>query len=235
MSNRVIAIATAAAVFAAAPALHAQSGESGSLPTLAVADFDGFLLGEAGNSAPVGKAVSNMLITELSQREGIDVIERYRLQELLREQQLSLSGRVDASTMQEVGNLVGAGYLVFGQVSGVGNSMRMDVRLVDSETSEVLEVQKLTDSPEQLLGMVERIADMFMEQLDLEAPSERPEAPEIPTMATIHYSRAVDYADKGQTEDAIEQARKALEVYPDHRDAERLLERLQQNDEGGDR
>lgn len=208
----------------AAPA-HAQS-PSGDLPTVAVSDFEGFLLGEAGNSAPVGKAVATMLITELSGREGIRVVERYRLQELLTEQKLSLSGRVDAQTLARIGEMVGAGYFVFGQVSGVGNAMRMDVRLVDAETSEVLEVQKLSSQPDRLLSMVVQLADLFMAELELEPPSARPEVAEIPVRATIDYSRAVDYEDRGEIERAVEHYRRALEAHPDHREARAALERL---------
>lgn len=233
--NVLVNIAVAATFLFAAPGVHAQSGSEGNMPTFAVADFNGFLLGEAGNSAPVGKAVTNMLITELSQRSGINVIERYRLQELLREQQLSLSGRVESSAVQQVGQMLGAGYFITGAVSGVGENLRMDIRLLDTETSEVLKAEKLTDRTERLLAMVEEIADSFMDAVDadveLEAAGDRPEPVEIPVMATIHYSRAVDYRDKGETAKAIEFAEKALEEHPDHKDAKKLLDELKQ--EGG--
>lgn len=213
------------------PAGLAQAGAD--LPTLAVSDFEGFLLGEAGNSAPVGKAVSSMLITELSTREGIRVIERFRLQEILQEQKLSLSGRVDQATMARIGELVGAQYLVFGQVSGVGNAMRMDVRLVDAETGEVLEVQKLTDRPDELLNMVVRLADLFTAKLDLEPPSARPEPEKIPVRATIEFSRGVDFEDRGDVERALEHYEKALEIYPNHREAKLAVERLRKKEGGG--
>lgn len=219
-------------VFGAARPLAAQSGAA-ELPTIAVSDFEGFLLGEAGNSGPVGKAVSTMLITELSQRPGLRVIERYRLQELLTEQKLSLSGRVDAATAAQVGRMVGAQYLVFGQVSGVANSMRMDARLVDAETGEVLEVQKLTDKPTELLSMVEKLADLFMAKLKLEPPAARPAVEQIPVNATIEFSRGVDFQDKGDVQKAMEHYRKALEIHPNFQEAKKALEALQQR--GGDR
>ena len=54
-----------AAVFAAA-ALAVQDApaqSTGDVPTVAVLDFTGFMLGEAGNSVAIGKAVSAMLVT----------------------------------------------------------------------------------------------------------------------------------------------------------------------------
>lgn len=196
------------------------------LPTVAVLDFTGFMVGQAGNSAPLGKAVSTMLITELSGRPGMRVIERAQLQDILTEQKLALSGRVDESTAIEIGKLVGAQYVVKGQVTSVGEQMRMDVQAVDVETSEVLAVQKLSDRTSELLGMILQIADQFTAKLDLAPPSARPEVETIPVQATISFSRALDAEDRGDKDKAIELYEKTLEIYPDHREARQALERL---------
>lgn len=204
------------------------------LPTVAVLDFTGFMLGQGGNSAPLGKAVSAMLITELSEREGLRVIERYRLQDLLTEQRLSLSGRVDEETAIDVGRMVGAQYTVHGQVSSIGDMTRLDMRAVNVETSEILEVQKLTDQTSELLSLVVRMADIFIQKLQLDPPSARPDMATIPVQATIEFSRAVDFEDRGEKEKAIEHYRKALEIHPDHREARKALDRLT-GGEGGER
>ena len=91
----------------AASAAYAQTPDR-DVPTVAVLDFTGLMLGSAGNSAPLGKAVSSMLITELIANPGLQVIERYQLQDLLMEQRLALSGRVDESTAVEIGKMLGA-------------------------------------------------------------------------------------------------------------------------------
>lgn len=196
------------------------------LPTVAVLDFTGFMIGQAGNSAPLGKAVSTMLITELSERPGMRVIERAQLKDILTEQQLALSGRVDENTAVEVGEMVGAQYVVKGQVTSIGEQMRMDVQAVDVETSEVLAVQKLSDRTSELLGMIMRIADLFTARLELDPPSRRPTVAQIPVQATIAFSRALDAEDSGDTQKAIELYEQTLEIYPDHREAKKALERL---------
>ena len=220
-------------ILVAAILLVALGGQEGlaqenqpDLPTVAVLDFTGLMLGEGGNSAPLGKAVSAMLITELSEREGMRVIERYRLQDLLTEQRLSLSGRVDEDTALEVGQMAGAQYIIHGQVTAIGETVRMDMRAVDVETSEVLEVQKLSDATSELLSLVVRMADLFSRNLQLAAPSERPEMQAIPVQATIAFSRAVDFEDQGDTEQAIAQYQEALRIHPSHRGAQRALDRL---------
>ena len=203
----------------------AQEPQS-NLPTVAVLDFTGLMIGQGGNSAPLGKAVSAMLITELSGREGLQVIERFRLQDLLTEQRLALSGRVDEDTAVEVGQMLGAQYIIHGQVTSIGDITRMDMRAVDVETSEVLEVQKLSDQTSELLSLVVRMADIFSQNLQLTPPSERPAMESIPVQATIEFSRAVDFEDQGDTAQAIEHYRRALEIHPGHRDAQKALDRL---------
>lgn len=196
-------------------------------PTIGVLDLNGFMLGEAGNSAPLGKAVSAMLITEFSSRDGIRVVERQDLRRVLEEQRLALSGRVDDATAVEVGRLLGAQFVVFGQVSSFANNARMDIRAVNTETSETAEAQKLSGDIEDLLDIVVRIADNFVENLDMPAPSERPEIEPIPVQATIAFSRGVDFEDKGDIEQAIQFYQQTLEIHPDHRDAQLALQRLQ--------
>jgi TolB-like protein len=196
-------------------------------PGVAVMDFTGLMIGQGGNSAPLGKAVSAMLTTELSGRDGMRVVDRTLLQDLLTEQRLALSGRVDESTAIEVGRMVGANYVIHGSVTSIGDQTRMDMRAVDVETGEVLEVQKLTGATTELLFLVVRMADIFSQQLELAPPSERPGAENIPVMATIAFSRGVDFEDKKEMEKAIEQYERALELYPDHRDAQKALARLQ--------
>jgi len=204
---------------------------SGDVPTVAVLDFTGFMLGEAGNSVNLGKAVSAMLVTEFSGRDGMRVIERAQLNELLTEQRLALSGRVEEASAVEVGELLGAQYVFHGQVASIGENLRIDIRAVDVETSEVVSVLKKMDKTAELLGVIVWVADEFSGELNLTPPSDRPEVEPIPVRATIEFSRGVDFEDKGEIEQAVEHYQAALEIYPDHRDAQRALDRLR---DGGD-
>lgn len=204
---------------------------SGDVPTVAVLDFTGFMLGEAGNSVNLGKAVSAMLVTEFSGRDGMRVIERAQLNELLTEQRLALSGRVEEASAVEVGELLGAQYVFHGQVASIGENLRIDIRAVDVETSEVVSVLKKMDKTAELLAVIVWVADEFSGELNLTPPSDRPEVEPIPVRATIEFSRGVDFEDKGEIEQAVEHYQAALEIYPDHRDAQRALDRLR---DGGD-
>lgn len=215
------------AVFlAVAPFAQETLAQDTDVPTVAVMDFNGFMLGEAGNSVNLGKAVSAMLVTEFSGRDGIEVIERAQLNDLLTEQRLALSGRVDESSAIEIGRLLGAQYMFYGAVTSIAGSLRVDIRAIDVETSEVVSVLKQTDETSALLNVVVWVADEFSGALDLTAPSDRPAIEPIPVRATIEFSRAVDFEDKGDVEQAIVHYEAALEYHPGHQDAQRALDRL---------
>jgi len=220
------AIALTVAAVAAMHGVQASVAYGQDLPTVAVLDFAGLMMGDGSAAVPLGKTVSAMLVTEFSEREGMQVIERQQLFEVLREQDLALSGRVDESSAIEVGRLLGAQYVLTGQATDIVGNLRMDIRAVDVETSEIVAVLKMSGRTTQLFDIIADLADEFGARLDLTPPSARPEMEEIPVPATIAFSRAVNYEDRGEIEQAIEFYEQTLEIYPAHRDAERALERL---------
>jgi TolB-like protein len=227
-----VTVAIIALVLLGSPAAGSAQDGGDDIPTVAVLDFTGLMMGQSGNSAPLGKAVSAMLTTELLGRPGLRVIERHQLQDLLTEQKLALSGRVDEGTAVEIGKLLGAQYMIYGQVTSIATQLRMDMRAVDVETSEILEAQKMNATTDELLDVVVEMADSFGSQLNLTPPSGRPSLEAIPVRATIEFSRAVDFEDKGDVDKALEHYRVALEIFPDHPAAQAAVERLTTEGEG---
>lgn len=219
-------IVLAAALAAVAVGTRAEHADGQDVPTVAVMDFSAFMMGEGGASVNLGKAISAMLVTEFSGREGMRIVERQQLNDLIREQDLALSGRVDDAVAVEVGRMLGVQYILLGQAMSIVDNLRIDIRAVDVETSEVIAVMKKTDATTQLLNVVVDLADEFGQALDLTPPSGRPEVEAIPVAATIALSRALTYEDEGQLEQAIEQYEAVLAIHPTHRDAQRALERL---------
>ena len=220
------AIALTALCVAGSAALRVAPAEAQDLPTVAVLDFTSFMMGDGGAAVNLGKAISAMLVTEFSSREGIQVVERAQLNDMLREQDLVLSGRVDESSAIEIGKMLGVQYVLLGQASSIVDNLRMDIRAVDVETSEIVAVLKKSDRTSELLSVVVALADEFGQQLNLAAPSSRPAMESIPVPATIAFSRAVDFEDRGETERAIQEYERTLELHPSHRDAQLALARL---------
>jgi hypothetical protein len=103
-------------------------------PTLAVLPFS---VGEHVKSAG-DLHIGDILATALFKTGRFDMVERSKLDEILKEQRLGRSGMVDPSTAAEIGKLVGASTVVFGTLSTAAQQkfdqfaydvIRTDVRL----------------------------------------------------------------------------------------------------------
>jgi curli biogenesis system outer membrane secretion channel CsgG len=108
----------------------------------------------------VGRVLTNILTNELAARPAFTVVERRRLQAILEEQELGLSGRLAPGEGAKIGQLTGADYLVMGTVtaferdversskraflfgSGAATEttksyLALDLRVVDTTTGEI--------------------------------------------------------------------------------------------------
>ena len=84
------------------------------------------------------KSVPEMLKTELSRPgSGLFVVERQKLEAVFQEQVLGQSGVIDEKTVQAVGQLVGAQYLLTGEISLVDSRLRIDCHILKTTTGQV--------------------------------------------------------------------------------------------------
>ena len=69
-----LALVTATALMALGLQVTQAKGQQ-DIPAVAVMDFSAFMMGERGASVNLGKAISAMLVTEFSGRDGMRVVE----------------------------------------------------------------------------------------------------------------------------------------------------------------
>ncbi len=223
-------VAVAALGVAHVGALRAQD----SRPGLGVLPF--YNGGSYGQNAEDYQAlevgIQQMLITELAQNAGLRVVERSRLKELLQEQDLGASGRVDHETAARLGRVVGAKYMIKGGFTDVYGNMRLDLQVVNSETSEIMHAEKVTFKSNELLEGVVRASGELIKNLKLPALSQasrdqrETRAKEIPAEAVRYYTRGLLYADRGDTARAKELFSKAKEVFPAYTEVDVALQQL---------
>lgn len=105
-----------AIAFAASPILGAAQ-QSGARPTVAVLDFStqGLTSDWYGSFQP-GVALSDLLTDRIVNGGKFNVVDRSHLSATLGEHQLSASGEVDPQTAVSAGRMVGAHYLITGNI-----------------------------------------------------------------------------------------------------------------------
>ncbi len=212
----------------AAAGMIAISGSSASaqdVPTVAVIGITAFSV-TLEDATALGTGLVDMFTTELSERPEVRAIDRQTLEEVLRRQQVSIgaTGISDDAALQ-IGRMVGANFIVRGSAALDPRTARLDLRIVEVETSNVVRSVKESGPRENLLTLVEVIVDQLVS--DLELP-ERPTMVQltIPVAASLAYSRGLDYEQKGRRDRAAEMYRRALAAFPSHPHAQSALERV---------
>jgi curli biogenesis system outer membrane secretion channel CsgG len=109
----------------------------------------------AYGQARLGTAASDILITELAKSGKFIVVERDKLEKIMEEQKLGMSGAIDANTAAKVGKVLGLNAIVTGTISQFGSGTEgseylitqsknqvvkcgVDIRVVDAETGQIL-------------------------------------------------------------------------------------------------
>lgn len=185
--------------------------------------FDNAAVVNRADYESLGKGIADVLITELSANMAIRVLERDRVQQLMDEQNLGASGRVDKATAVQVGKLLGVHHMIFGGfIVDAKGQMRLDARAVNVETSEIEHVESVTDKSDNLLAILSTLADKLNKGMKLPAMPAGSVRPALNPEATkpgrwrdlILYARAEDANDKKNKTQALALYKDFLEKSP---------------------
>lgn len=231
-----VAVFIVLGLLVAATSAHAQDTR----PGVAVLPFaQGVSIGtDRQDLEALSIGLQQIMITELAQNPDVRVVERGMLRELMAEQDLGATGRVDSETAARIGKLVGARYVFTGGFNDVDGQFRLDGRVVDVETSEVISADQVTDERERLYGIVVDVASRVMAAVELppltpavrEARQSRSQA--IPRQAVILYSQAQFFHDRGETDRAKELYRRISDEFPRLTEAQEALRQIEQGGTG---
>jgi len=211
--------------------LGAQQRSQDTRPGIAVFPFNN------GGSYGQGKedfdalerGIAGMMISELAQNPAARVVERQEIQRLLDEQNLSAQNRVDPQTAAKIGKLVGARYVVAGTFIDFYGDFRVDVRLVNVETGEIVKTESERMQRDHMFDIIRNVAARLMKDASLPAlqrqASDQRMGRQVPTEALTYYSRALLFHDRGQKDKAVEMYTRALAIFPDYTEAQEGLQR----------
>jgi tetratricopeptide (TPR) repeat protein len=108
--------------------------------------------------APLGRALAELLTTDLAVTGRLRVLERLRLQLLLDEIALAESGRVDPATAARAGQMLGAGRIVQGRADGDAAELRIQAAAVAVRAAAGIDPLQEQGALAALFDMQKRIA-----------------------------------------------------------------------------
>jgi TolB-like protein len=180
------------------------------------------------------KGLADMLISDLSKVKMLNVIERARLEEILKEQKLNNSKEFDASTASKVGKLLGVQYILTGAFFDIMGSMRMDARIIDVETGKIIKSEGI-DGPTNTFfdlekKLVVKIAGgLSVDLVDTNTNSSTEKQTSLSYETSLLYSDGLNQLDKGEKAKAIETFKKVLQKNSDFVPAQQALNKLMIN------
>jgi TolB-like protein len=168
---------------------------------------------------PLQKGLTVMLITDLSKVKSLTVVERIRLQALAEELKLGVSGLVTENTAPRVGRLLGAYWLVGGNLlGGQPSPLQIKSNVLDVPTSQITGQPGAEGVLEELLRMEKdlvfgiikflKIVPTPQEEIELKKPIT------INVKALFDFSKCIDLSDRKDYEEASKSCEKALKEDP---------------------
>jgi TolB-like protein len=173
-----------------------------------------------------------VLTAELSRHLRARPADRARIARALEAQNLGPDARVDAATAARVGKDVGARYAVTGNFADFYGKFRIDARVVDVGSGQILKVVSNNDPDLQDRADLSRIIQGLAEKI-LTAASLPPsgggggsQARNVPTEALTQYSLGLLYEGEGNKAKAGEHYQRALTAFPDYPEAREGMQRV---------
>jgi len=211
-------------------AARAPAAAQAAKPTVAIMYFNNNVFSkDAHDYDGLTKGVPDFLISEMASNPNIRVIERDQVQKLIDEQKLTSGGQVDRETAVKVGKLLGAQHMIFGGfMADAKGNFRIDARAVNVETGAVEFTDRVQDHGDNVLGLVGDLARRLNAGLKLPAaPARTGDAgAKLPMRAAVLYGKALDMADRGDREHAVELFGAVLEEFPDYAPARTQLAKV---------
>jgi len=206
-----IALALAAVPLGAqsAPASQSVAAPAGGALSISVLYFDN--TAKSADYEWLSKGVADMTATDLASAPGAVLVERERLEKVLKELELGLSGLADPGTAPRLGKLLSAQVLVYGSFIVSGQALRLDAKAVRAETGATIAAAQASGT----------VADVFAAQAELSArlaaalglELARAPAP-VSTEAAKAYYRGIELYDQGRYSEALAFFGDALKLDP---------------------
>jgi TolB-like protein len=219
-------------ILAVAPA--GPTAAQGGPATIAVLPFED--RGSYGQDKEVFRALSlgipATIASELKGHSELRLADQNRIAQALKREKLGPDARVDAATAARVAKQVGARYAVTGNFADFYGKFRLDARIVDAESGQILKVVSNSDPKLQERADLYRIIQMVNHKVLAEASpaalrgATEAEERDIPTEALTQYSLGLLYENKGDRSKAGEHYQRALTAHPPYSEAGEGLRRV---------
>jgi TolB-like protein len=139
--------------------------------TVAVWDFDNNSFMDIAKVDYLARVLPEILLNNLSGVSGLKLIERVHLRESLEELKIGSGDLASEGGRLKLGKLIGTREMIFGAYMAIGDQLRVDVRVVDVETSLTLFARQFNADINSIMPDMEKLSKAVAEKLGGESGS----------------------------------------------------------------
>ncbi len=210
-------------------ALVCPDGGDKEISTIAIMEFDNYSVGKYQQELGyIAKGLADFFEADFSKISDLRVVERDKIDYILKEIELSQTGKVSQETAIRAGKLLGAQLMVFGSITQLDSkNTRMLVKVVKVETSEIVAALEKEGKPEYFQmekDLVKELADKLNLALNKETVQEIDESGTQSSDAATLYSQGLYYMDQYDYKKAYEFFKKAYDTDNTFVEAKRKME-----------
>ncbi|MBX7169509.1 MAG: tetratricopeptide repeat protein [Pyrinomonadaceae bacterium] len=161
------------------------------------------------------EGLADMLITNLSRSNNLNVLSRNQLYNLLERQSLEKNFSLDQAV--EIARQTQSNLFILGSFSQIGERVRLDIQIYDAESGNILTSENLTvEKSEQLLTEIDLLSFKITNRLNIDSDEKANLATTMTNNleAYRYYSLALEKAQGLQTNDALDLLEKAVALDP---------------------
>lgn len=177
-------------------------------------------LSQQADDSWLQEAFADSLTLALAHLPGVQVMERSRLKQVLKELSFTQSDWVDQNGAPQVGKLYGASEMVLGSFQHHGDQVQVSVRLVNLETGQIRaeSISQVQGPISKLFGLQQELAQQLLTRLQAsqqsQAQAQTALGNQISTVAQQWFIQAEDARHNIQMQAAIEAYEAALKQTP---------------------
>ena len=187
--------------------------EKQGLQTIAVMDFTNNSITRREDYEGLSKGLPSIMINRLTGGTDLQVIERERIEWLLKELKLQKQkDKVDQSTAVRTGELLGANAVVFGSFIATEGQMSITARVVKVETGEVMFGDQVRGEPDKFFELIGDLSQKVTKSINVEMEETKLGSEETQSLdAMMAYSDGLSLLEAGKYQQAQQKFKKAVE------------------------
>jgi TolB-like protein len=203
-------------------------GYDGNLQTVAILDLKNHSITEHDAMEALGGGLADAIITRLSGATSVRVVERERLNYIREEIGLNRTQEFDQGSAVRAGKLLGAQSFVMGGFTRLDDKIRIDARLVRTETGEVIKTHTVEGKVDNVFEIVNQLAQDVATALgEVKALPRDENDHDVGVGAMIEYARGLERLDNGELTVAYEHFQLSLAAAPGFENASRRMRQLE--------